>query len=222
MKRITIILLISLFFLGGLPFNTVSDSPTLINSIDDLYNIRNNPTHSYLLTKDLDFDNLSHYDAPNQSTKLSENTTGEGWLPIPSFSGTLSGGNYTISNLFINRPYSGLFEESNGTIKDLGLSSVSINSPHFAGPFAIESSGLIENCYATGNISSEGAGGIVYSNSGIIEKSYSSIVLNITNILFQQRNHRKLLLSLRRNLWSKNRWFGRLQRRTRWKLLCSW
>jgi hypothetical protein len=52
------------------------------------------------------------------------------WLPF-SFSGTLDGKGYTISNLYINRTddYQGLFSQCSGTVSDLTIKNVTVNAP---------------------------------------------------------------------------------------------
>jgi hypothetical protein len=92
-----------------------------IDSIQDLYNTRNDLFGNYSLTKDLDFNDINSYDetipagyssVDDFKTKMTSN---EGFLPIGTnndlFSGSFNG-THKISNLFINRSstdYIGLF-----------------------------------------------------------------------------------------------------------------
>lgn len=74
-------------------------SPFLVSTEEDLYNIRNNPNANYKLTDDI---------------YMKSYQIGEGWEPIPDFHGGIDGSNYTIYDLYINRP-----NESVGFIRNL-------------------------------------------------------------------------------------------------------
>ena len=76
-----------------------ASNPYLISNEEDLNKIRENTQASYRLTNDI---------------YMTSYQLGEGWLPIEEFYGTIDGGNYTIHDLYINRP-----NESVGFIKHL-------------------------------------------------------------------------------------------------------
>lgn len=76
-----------------------ASNPYLISNEEDLNKIRENTQASYKLTNDI---------------YMTSYQLGEGWLPIEEFYGTIDGGNYTIHDLYINRP-----NESVGFIKHL-------------------------------------------------------------------------------------------------------
>ena len=76
-----------------------ASNPYLISNEEDLNKIRENTQASYRLTNDI---------------YMTSYQLGEGWLPIEEFYGTIDGGNYTIHDLYINRP-----NESVGFIKRL-------------------------------------------------------------------------------------------------------
>ena len=130
--------------------------------------------------------------------------TGE-WIPIGDnstfndssrFIGTFDGGGYVINNLYVevssNQQYAGLFGYINGaTIKNVGVNiGVSGVTATASGSFAnswagglVGNSGsgsIIENSYATGNVSASSgnfsyAGGLVGSSgSSRIENSYAT------------------------------------------------
>ena len=70
------------------------------------------------------------------------------WLPF-SFTGTLDGKGYTISNLYINRTdgYQGMFSQCSGTVSDLTIKNVKIDAPQadYVGVIS-GSGGAFTNC----------------------------------------------------------------------------
>ncbi|MDD3474567.1 MAG: GLUG motif-containing protein [Candidatus Dojkabacteria bacterium] len=178
-----------------------AEGETEIYYLQDLYDVRNDLTGSYLLMNNLDFDSDSSYDQtdPDWATKKTTWTTGDGWTPIGGyytpFTGTLDGQDYTISNLLIDTPTDiydvALFGSNDGTIQNIGLLDVNITghdnpSPtpgEFTGALVGYNRGTIDNCYSTGAISTNAnfAGGLVgYSDSGTITYSYSEATVTYT------------------------------------------
>lgn len=94
-----------------------ASNPYLISNEEDLNKIRENTQASYRLTNDI---------------YMTSYQLGEGWLPIEEFGGDIDGGNYTIHDLYINRP-----NESVGFIRDLVDSTPSgqtrVTNLHFKG-----------------------------------------------------------------------------------------
>lgn len=92
-----------------------ASNPYLISNEEDLNKIRENTQASYRLTNDI---------------YMTSYQLGEGWLPIEEFNGTIDGGNFTIHDLYINRP-----NESVGFIKHLEYRTLSdsakISNLHF-------------------------------------------------------------------------------------------
>ena len=84
------------------------------------------------------------------------------WTPIGTvslrFMGTLDGDGYTICNLYSRK--NGLFDYASGAvIKNLGLSSCSISSSDGAAGLVYSmTGGLVENCWVTGTIVTNGSG----------------------------------------------------------------
>jgi hypothetical protein len=121
----------------------------------DLYNIRNNLSADYKL-----MNNIS----------LSDYSTGAGWEPIGTFSGSLDGGGYRITDLYVNTvgTPAGIFGRLTGRVKDLGVeigaggvtARSSSSSPYrgiagYAGGIAgYVDGGAITNSYTTGYVSS--------------------------------------------------------------------
>lgn len=119
MKKIVIGLLViaSMFFiLLNSEVKEVSASENdfiKIETIEDLYGIRNNPAGNYQLMNDLDFMDRSSYANPDDTNMYKdvngdgyiesiflELTTGRGWTGIPIFQGVIDGNGYTIKNLY--------------------------------------------------------------------------------------------------------------------------
>ena len=132
----------------------------------------------YELTRSLDFNNDANYRTIANKTTW---TTGNGWLPIGTFSAKFNGNGHTIANLMINRSSdgnAGLFGNTSGAITNLGMLNVNIIGNSFVGGLAGFNSGTITNSYATGTVkgssSNSGVGGLVgWNSSGTIENSYA-------------------------------------------------
>lgn len=156
---------------------TLAD-PHLITSLNNLYWVSQNASSwvsgkYFLQTTNIDAASTSGWNS------------GQGWSPIgnttTAFSGNYNGGTYTISNLYINASSStvGLFGSTNSSsvIKNLGVTSAGISSSYIVGAIVGENAGLIESCFATGNVSGTGTpwsvGGLVGTNTGTITKSYT-------------------------------------------------
>ena len=131
-----------------------------INSLEDLYNIRNNLDGEYILTRNLDFRDAASYDdaAANKAAYTVDNyrdgdneytveagkptpvATDTGWLPIGTvaapFIGTLDGNGHTISNLQINNnddTNKGLFGVigASGVVRNLGMLDAEIEDINY-------------------------------------------------------------------------------------------
>ena len=155
----------------------------LVNNVSQLQQIQTNLSGNYAINRDIDASETAAWNK------------GMGFNPIGMdkgrFSGQLDGMNHVIANLYINRPHAdsvGLFSESTGTIRNLGLQNVNIVGNSSAGAFAGYNGGMLTNVYATGNVSVEVeagyseqataiAGGLVGTNgkSGVIKDAYSLV-----------------------------------------------
>lgn len=118
---------------------------------------------------------------------------GEGFIPVGTlanpFIGNFFGGNYKITDLFINRPdtdYVGLFGYAStpgGIIRNVGLENCNITGQNRVGCLG----GLIEtiwirNCYATGELSGHRyLGGLIGETDScmISEESYASVNISV-------------------------------------------
>ena len=119
--------------------------------------------------------------------------SGDGWLPIPSFSATLDGNGHAISGLTINRSGTanvGLFAQlaSGAVVQNLALTGVSVSGNGFVGALAGGSEGTIRRVFASGSVTSQGDfyGGLVGANgrltsssavtfAGTVEQSLSAV-----------------------------------------------
>lgn len=158
----------------------VPEGYTGIYTIADLWGIRNDTAGNYILMNDIDL---------TEATKEGgEWDTGNGWVPIPSFSGVLDGNGYQIigMNVYgeVETYYVGLFERiSGGTVQNLGMKDVTINVSSKRYNFYVGSlagrlgAGQIENCYCSGEITNTHitsdytfTGGLVGYNESIIKQ----------------------------------------------------
>ncbi len=104
-----------------------------------------------------------------------------GFTPIGSFTGTFDGLGHTISSLTINRPEDseiGLFGNSNGIIRNVGLINASVTGNSSVGALVgyNDYGSTITNSYATGSMTGNGnfVGGLVGYNYGSITDSYAT------------------------------------------------
>ena len=131
--------------------------------------VRNNPSRSYFLMRDI-------------------NLSGINWEPIPSFSGTFNGNGYTIRGLRVDRPAQkdvGLFGSISGSIDNLTLEAIQVTGVQNTGGLAgsTTASGAINNCHITGDSSvtgSECTGGLVGFNWATITNSSTSCSVKAT------------------------------------------
>ncbi len=128
-------------------------------------------------------------DRYNDRNDISDDGENEGWLPIGGeFQGVYNGDGHTISGLTINKAtgHLGFFNTIKlSTVKNLGLINININGPDYIGGLTGTCYGnLIENCYATGIITSDSThsriGGLVGYISGktvdaTITNSYANV-----------------------------------------------
>jgi len=132
------------------------------------------------------FEQTANIDAAATSTW----NEGEGFSPIGTvathFTGSYNGGNHTISNLFIDRPFNmfiGLFGYTNGaSISNLVLVGVNISGDTFVGSLVGQSeTSTVNNCSGSGSVTStDCCGGLVgyaYSSSSI-QNCYSSATVH--------------------------------------------
>ena len=158
------------------------ENPYLVDSIVDLKDISTNK-----IFNDKYFLQVANIDASN-TANFNE---GKGFLPIGfdqnyPFTGSYDGQNYTISNLYINRPelsFMALFGNiDNAEISNLGLVDVEVTGNSFvAGLVSYAHESVITNSYTTGlvNAGVRNAGGLVgFCEESSINRSYSRVAVS--------------------------------------------
>lgn len=133
---VTVLLLILAFPLQGMAQTTftgngdgTTDDPYEITTEEQLKEIANGWDKHYVLMNDI---------------LLEER------IQIPSFSGSLNGNGFKITNLTIATDEAGLFITNAGTISNLGVEVASIEGKYAAGTIAAQNEGEITNCFVTG------------------------------------------------------------------------
>ena len=141
--------------------------PFIIANYNDLMEFRNNSKLRY-----------GHYRLTN-NIDLINDTYDDAFIP-EAFMGYFDGNNHKILNMHIsnNTDYNmlGFFAKNYGTINNLGIENlVIIASPSSGAGLASYNAGEINNCYTTGELSSDSyPGGLIGINSGTINNCYSN------------------------------------------------
>lgn len=144
-------------------------NPFTISKASQFNKIRDYSDKSFLLTANIDLSTLS-----------------PAWVPIPTFSGTIDGGNHQISKLTSGTAKGGLIVLNTGNIKNLSFPDVNITT---AIPFGIlvgdHNTGTIDNIVINGKVTSTNTsdllGGVAAEISGgQISNVYASIEMNAT------------------------------------------
>ncbi len=138
--------------------------PYIISTATDLQAIADDLDAYYELGGDIDASGTSSWN------------TNAGFDPITSFTGSLEGKSYTVTDLFIDRAFEsvGLFHTSSGSISNLGLVTCNFTGIGAAAFVGYINTGTITKCYATGAIVANAAGaGLVTINQSTITNCYS-------------------------------------------------
>lgn len=143
------------------------ESPFIIQTPNDLNNVRNNLTASYELGNDIYMSYWGNFEPIGNSSNR--------------FKGILNGKGFKIKNLTINKSamYIGLISFlDKGIIKNLAVvdANVTSNDFNYVGilvGYTLNNAKIL-NCYTTGQVYGQfGIGGLVGYSDGIIENSYS-------------------------------------------------
>lgn len=174
---------------------TNSDGYIEVRTIEDLYNIRDDLTANYILMNDIDL---------TEATALGGDWDfmGNGWNPIGSddvysnlpFSGIFNGNGHSIVGMRIDisslpsgssTVCAGLFSNVTGTVKNLVLTGGSVSylkdEVFYVGSVAGTTSGTIENCHNTMDLSGQ-AGPYDFVNGyvgGFSGYAYESAVIRL-------------------------------------------
>jgi len=164
-----------------------SQDPYRIYDCLDLNAARGNfGIYDYELAQDIDCSDTQNWDCVGEVCN--------GFSPLGDLASgrVFNGKGHKISNLYINNPGgdTGLFSRINGTVKNLGLENIHVQTrntgtagySYSTGPFAAGIYGLLENSYVIGTVVGNGApvGGISgfgyhHSAGFFIKNSYSVI-----------------------------------------------
>lgn len=160
-----------------------------IYTVEDLNNIRANPTGNFILMNNLDLN-------------VSPHNEGLGWKSIghnaySPFNGIFDGNGLTISNLYMDRSdltYYGLFGYvKSGKIQNLNLSNVDIKGPRMVGSLAgYTEQTTIENVSSSGVIQgyNTNVGGLIGSMySSTIKNSFSTTNIGTYSTVSDQSSH---------------------------------
>ncbi|TVQ66828.1 MAG: hypothetical protein EA360_04925 [Balneolaceae bacterium] len=155
------------FFEGG---TGTAEDPYQISTLSQLHEIRSAPEASYILLNSIDATATALWDG------------GLGFEPIGSeeqpFTGSLSGNNFSIENLTVNRPdafYAGLFGVIEGSVSRLTIENAAVTGDERAGGVAGLNLGEISDVTVSGNVTGKNdTGGITGRNSGRIENAVSA------------------------------------------------
>jgi hypothetical protein len=147
------------------------DGNLIVCDCNDLQNMNQNLTANYLLGQDINCSNTLTWN---------DNT---GFIPIGTYStpftGNFNGNNFTLTNLYINRPttsYVGLFgSTNNSTIQNIGLINNTVTGAGSVGGIAGYSNfTTINNTFTTGNLTSTG----INNSGGLIGHSWNTTITN--------------------------------------------
>jgi hypothetical protein len=162
------------------------ENPFKITIWENLSNIKNNLTASYILMNNLDESSEGYSDYAGPSAN-----TGAGWQPLGNnttqFEGNFDGNGKTISGLYINRlalDLVGLFGNSTGNISNIGLDGVNVTGRNFVGGLVgWQKSNTIINSHLIGNLSGTNyIGGLIgVQESMMINNSYVTVNIKANN-----------------------------------------
>ncbi|MCT7517396.1 beta strand repeat-containing protein [Aliarcobacter cryaerophilus] len=174
---------------GGVYFNAANttnkvvfgaNGKVVVNNLYQLQWINQALNGKYELGRDIDASATSSWNSNGSGGYYGFNPLGNS---SNSFTGTLDGLGFTISDLYINRPTQddiGLFGyTNNATIKNIGLENVNISGNNYVGGLVGMNGGnkgTISNSYATGSVNGNSeVGGLVGDGGyGTIRNSYAT------------------------------------------------
>ena len=170
-----------MFFINGLSWagtysggNGIGKNPYQVGNANDWVELINTPDDwgmGFVLTADIDFE--------GQTISPVAPDTGPGYgFQGNKFTGTFSGGGFTLKNAVINQPdkdYVGVFGcvGTSGQLLNLRIKNVTVSGLSSVGVLAGENAGTIQGCQALGSVVSNGeyTGGLVGYNTGTIQFS---------------------------------------------------
>ncbi len=162
-------------------------TPYEISTLDNLYWLSQNSSEwdkYYIQTADIDASTTSTWDD-------GDGGDADGFVPIGNsttlFTGKYNGQNYTVSNLYINRPATdnvALFGNvTNATIDSLGVVSADVTGHNNAAALVgfNNTGSSVSRCYSTGSISGVSSiAGLVGVSFATVSECYSTADINAT------------------------------------------
>jgi hypothetical protein len=143
----------------------------------DLQEVHNYLTSNFILMNDLDSSTAGYEELASPMAN-----EGKGWQPIGSsdapFAGRFDGGEYEISDLFINRPdegYVGLFGglARYAFIENIGVMDATVIGRSRVGGLVGWSDGTVTNSYSSGDVSGRShVGGLMGENESSVSNAY--------------------------------------------------
>ncbi len=162
---------------------TVPEGYTAVRTMEDLYAIRSNPGGKFILMNDIDM---------SATAPGGDWDGGNGWTPIPLFSGTLDGNGYSLNNLYFYGDLESacfIIDVKTENISNANIKNITINKMNVFGNiktfgFIQNNDGYLNNVHIE-NASCEvsGSGGLIAAdNSGIIESCSASGMLCLSSL----------------------------------------
>ena len=164
-----------------------AEEPIKIYTKEDLDNVKNNMSGSYVLMNDIVFDDSDYVKGGDFYN------SGMGWFPIGTqrtpFKGKFDGNNHAIKNLYINNPegdYQGLFGlAENVEIKNLRMEDVNITGKNCVGAICgdMRYKSNITNCIVKGSVKgNDTVGGLLGQHNVGQDETGISNSINYSNV----------------------------------------
>ena len=149
-----------------------ADGDMLVENVDQLQCINDDPVGSYRLDNDIDAEETFEWN------------NGTGFEPIGvTFRGTFDGDGYTVTDLYIDRPDEsevGLFASTSGdaVVENVALEQTRVTGGEAVGGLVGRNEGEVRDAHVSGTVMGEGdasTGGVVGRNvGGVVTRSSSS------------------------------------------------
>ncbi|SNS75574.1 The GLUG motif-containing protein, partial [Belliella buryatensis] len=156
-------------------------NPIEIRTAQQLSDIRNNLSASYILMADIDLNGVNWTPIMVNNNASGASLTSQ----VIPFSGNFNGNGFRITNLSINNTnldFAGLFGAVSGTVQNLALENVSISGKDYTGGLVgfLTGLGQISRCYVTGSVQGNNdVGGLVGfvtgDNNTVVQDSYAIV-----------------------------------------------
>lgn len=170
----------SLFFYEEMDGSGTIEDPYQIDNVNNLQIVQKDLTAHYILMNDINASVTSTWNGGKGFEPIGGNTLTT-LNPGSTFTGSLNGNGHVIKDIYINRPnnyFISVFGSSSGHIYNLGIEDATITGKGYVAGCAASSTGLINETWTTGLISSETG----YYTGGITAKAFNA---NFNNVYSQ-------------------------------------